>query len=263
MLHITGRRDDGYHLLQTVFQILDYGDELTFEVLESGSIVNHTPPAGVLPEDDLVVRAARLLQKSSNCSLGASIHLKKRLPLGGGLGGGSSNAATALVVLNDLWGLGCSTEQLCDLGLQLGADVPVFIRGHSAWGEGVGEKLTPIDLPRRWYLVIKPVVSIATAQLFQDSELTRNCHPITIADFLAGEGKNVFFPLVKRHYPEIARLADQLSVLGEVKLTGTGSCLFIAFDNEQAVHQAEKVLPDGLDYFIAQGLNRSPLYSLE
>ncbi|OOZ40670.1 4-(cytidine 5'-diphospho)-2-C-methyl-D-erythritol kinase [Solemya elarraichensis gill symbiont] len=261
MLHITGRRDDGYHLLQTVFQFLDYGDELGFEVLESGEIENSTPPAGVAHDDDLIVRAARLLQSDSGTRLGARIELEKRLPMGGGLGGGSSDAATTLVALNRLWGLEYSKQQLANLGLQLGADVPIFVYGEAAWGEGIGEKLTPVELPERWFLVVRPDVYIETPKLFHDSELTRNCHPITIADFLAGLGENVFFPLVKRRYPAVAEIADRLSALGEVKLTGTGSCLFIAFEDEKSAQDAVAKLPDGLEYFVARGVNRSPLYA--
>lgn len=261
MLHITGRRDDGYHLLQTVFQFLDYGDELGFEVLESGEIENSTPPAGVAHDDDLIVRAARLLQSDSGTRLGARIELEKRLPMGGGLGGGSSDAATTLVALNRLWGLEYSKQQLANLGLQLGADVPIFVYGEAAWGEGIGEKLTPVELPERWFLVVRPDVHIETPKLFHDSELTRNCHPITIADFLAGLGENVFFPLVKRRYPAVAEIADRLSALGEVKLTGTGSCLFIAFEDEKSAQDAVAKLPDGLEYFVARGVNRSPLYA--
>ncbi|OOY35621.1 4-(cytidine 5'-diphospho)-2-C-methyl-D-erythritol kinase [Solemya velum gill symbiont] len=262
MLHITGRRDDGYHLLQTVFQFLDYGDELGFEVLESGEIENSTPPAGVAHDDDLIVKAARLLQSDSGTRLGARIELDKRLPMGGGLGGGSSDAATTLVALNRLWGLEYSKQQLADLGLQLGADVPIFVHGEAAWGEGVGEKLTRIELPERWFLVVRPDIHIETHKLFHDSELTRNCHPITIADFLAGSGENVFFPVVKRRYPAVAEIVDRLSALGDVKLTGTGSCLFIAFEDEKRAQDAATKLPQGLDYFVARGVNRSPLYAV-
>ena len=243
MLHITGQRDDGYHLLQTVFQFLDYCDELTFQVLDAPLIENLDTPQGVAAEDDLIVRAAKSLQQASGCLHGARISLNKRLPMGGGLGGGSSDAATTLVALNHLWGTGYTRDELAQIGLELGADVPVFVRGQAAWAEGVGEELTPIELPEPWFLVVRPEISIATAQLFQDSELTRNCHPITIADFLAGSGENVFFPLVKKRYPGIAKLADQLSVLGDVRLTGTGSCLFIRFDREQAARDAEEQLP--------------------
>ncbi len=262
MLQITGRRDDGYHLLQTVFQFLDYGDEIGFEVLESGAIENTNPPAGVAHDDDLIARAARLLQSDSGTRLGARIELDKRLPMGGGLGGGSSDAATTLVALNQLWGLNYSKQELARLGLGLGADVPIFVHGEAAWGEGVGEKLTPIELPERWFLVVRPDVHIETAKLFQDSELTRNCHPITIADFLAGYGENVFFPLVKRRYSEVAEIADRLAAIGDVKLTGTGSCLFIAFEDEKSAQDAAEKLPDGLEYFVARGVNRSPLYAV-
>ncbi|SCZ57910.1 4-(cytidine 5'-diphospho)-2-C-methyl-D-erythritol kinase [Thiohalomonas denitrificans] len=258
-LHITGRREDGYHLLQTVFQFLDYGDELTFSLREDGRIERPSSLAGVAAEEDLVVRAARLLKKSSGCPLGADIRVDKRLPMGGGLGGGSSNAATTLVALNHLWGLGLSEEHLAALGLELGADVPVFVRGRAAWAEGVGEQLTPVELPEPWFVVIVPPASVSTAELFGAPELTRDCAPITIADFLSGAGSNVFEPVVRSRYSAVAEALDWLTNHGPARLTGSGGCIFAPFSDQQQAREVLAVLPEGWRGFVAQGRNRSPL----
>ncbi len=259
MLHITGRRDDGYHLLQSVFQFLDYGDTIHITVREDGEIRRLNTLAGVEAEQDLVVRAARLLQAESGCPLGADIRVEKILPMGGGLGGGSSDAATVLVALNRLWGVGMSPEQLATLGLQLGADVPVFVHGHAAWAEGVGEILEPVDLPEPWYLVLIPPVEVSTAEIFSDPQLTRDCQAIRIRDFLAGHGGNVCQPVASRHYPEIAQALTWLGQFAEAKMTGTGSCIFAAFDNEAQAQAVYQQLPDGWRGFVAKGSNRSAL----
>ena len=260
MLHITGRREDGYHLLQTVFQFVDYSDELSFEVTQSGAIHQLTPIAGVDAEDDLIIRAARLLQQRSGCSQGAAISIEKRLPMGGGLGGGSSDAATTLVALNQLWGVGLPVDELAALGGELGADVPVFVHGNTAWAEGIGDILQSIELPQPWYLVVKPSLEIATAQLFSDQELKRDCSAITIADFIAGDRLNVFTAVVKKRYPAVADMMNLLEKFGDVRLTGTGACLFLSFERQQQATEAARQIPQQWDYFIAQGLNRSPLY---
>ncbi len=260
MLHITGRREDGYHLLQTVFQFVDYSDELSFEVTQSGAIHQLTPIAGVDAQDDLIIRAARLLQQRSGCSQGAAISIEKRLPMGGGLGGGSSDAATTLVALNQLWGVGLPVDELAALGGELGADVPVFVHGNTAWAEGIGDILQSIELPQPWYLVVKPSLEIATAQLFSDQELKRDCSAITIADFIAGDRLNVFTAVVKKRYPAVADMMNLLEKLGDVRLTGTGACLFLSFERQQQATEAARQIPQQWDYFIAQGLNRSPLY---
>ncbi len=260
MLHITGRREDGYHLLQTVFQFVDYSDELSFEVTQSGAIHQLTPIAGVDAQDDLIIRAARLLQQRSGCSLGAAISIEKRLPMGGGLGGGSSDAATTLVALNQLWGVGLPVDELAALGGELGADVPVFVHGNTAWAEGIGDILQSIELPQPWYLVVKPSLEIATAQLFSDQELKRDCSAITIADFIAGDRLNVFTAVVKKRYPAVADMMNLLEKFGDVRLTGTGACLFLSFERQQQATEAARQIPQQWDYFIAQGLNRSPLY---
>ncbi len=260
MLHITGRREDGYHLLQTVFQFVDYSDELSFEVTQSGAIHQLTPIAGVDAQDDLIIRAARLLQQRSGCSQGAAISIEKRLPMGGGLGGGSSDAATTLVALNHLWGVGMPVDELAALGGELGADVPVFVYGNTAWAEGVGDILQQIELPQPWYLVVKPPLEIATAKLFSDQELKRDCSAITIADFIVGDRLNVFTAVVKKRYPAVTKMMKLLEKFGEVRLTGTGACLFLSFERQQQATETAQQIPQQWDYFVAQGLNRSPLY---
>ncbi len=258
-LHIIGRRSDGFHLLQTVFQFLDYGDRLQFAVREDGKIQRQTDLPGVTVESDLVVRAAHLLQSVTGCKLGADIALEKILHMGGGLGGGSSDAATTLVALNALWRQGLSEAQLAEIGLQLGADVPVFVHGRAAWADGVGEKLQAIDLPEPWYLVLTPPIAIATAAVFQAAELTRDCQPITICDFLAGIGGNVFVPVVRKQYPAVAEALDWLGQFSQASLTGTGSSVFAPFATEQAARAVEKQLPASWRGFVARARNCSPL----
>lgn len=284
-LHITGRRADGYHLLQTVFQILDYGDEMAFVPRADKTIRLVNQIDGVAENENLIWRAADLLKKSvaENISAlpenyGVDIFLKKVLPMGGGLGGGSSNAATTLVALNHLWGLNYPVEKLADIGLTLGADVPVFVCGHSAWGEGVGEKLQPLTLPDRWYVVIHPDVHISTAELFEHSELTRDCTPITIRGFGSGSAtRNVFEPLVCKQQPKVKEVLKLLFDYGtqasnpetdkpviRPRLTGTGSCVFLECETEtqaQNVHRAiAKDCGGCLNGFIARGVNESPLF---
>jgi len=259
MLRITGRRADGYHDLQTVFQLLDHGDRLAFEVREDGLIRKLNPPPGVPEDNGLAVRAARLLQQATGTPLGADIRLDKRLPLGGGVGGGSSDAATTLVALNHLWGTGLDEDRLAQLGRQLGADVPVFVRGHSAWAEGVGERLTPLDLPGRWYVVACPPVHVITAELFADPNLERNLPRITLADFMDGEHANVFEPVVVKRHPVIAEALDRLRPHGEPHLTGTGACVFCACADEDAARRALDALPAEWMGFIARGVSVSPL----
>ncbi|WP_455210949.1 4-(cytidine 5'-diphospho)-2-C-methyl-D-erythritol kinase [Kaarinaea lacus] len=262
-LHITGRRADGYHELQTVFQLLDFGDWVRLQVRDDGQIERLSPISGVEPQHDLTVRAARLLQQHCGCSLGVSIEIDKRIPMGGGLGGGSSDAATVLVVLNHLWQLGLGVDQLAQLGLSLGADVPVFVRGQSAWGEGIGEQLSPVELPEQWFFVLCPNVSIPTAELFASPQLTRDARPIKIRDYLAGAGLNVFEPLVRERYPAVNEAMMWLTeVSGEqARMTGTGSSIFVAVNNEQHAQQIQASLPDQWQAFYARGVNRSPLIS--
>jgi 4-diphosphocytidyl-2-C-methyl-D-erythritol kinase len=264
MLHITGRRSDGYHLLQTLFQILNFGDELSFEITNNSEITALFKMGDLPAEQNLIIRAARALQQQSGTSLGVKIDLIKRLPLGGGLGGGSSDAATTLVALNHLWGLHLSREQLAEIGLQLGADLPVFIHGHSAWAEGVGELLQPVSLPEPWFVVINPQIEVATGDIFGAKELTRDCPPITIRDLIsddalsAGFG-NVCQPIVTERYPVIAEAIKWLNHFEEARLTGTGACLFAAFKSQAEAASVLEQLPEQWSGFIAQGCNRSPL----
>lgn len=265
-LHITGRRADGYHALQTVFQFLDYGDELRVTARADGVIRAVHKLPGVTSEQDLTVRAARLLQENAGGSLGADIELTKRLPVGGGLGGGSSDAATTLVALNHIWKLGLSVDELAKLGLRLGADVPVFVHGRAAWAEGVGERLTPVDLSEPWYLVIAPPCRVSTREVFASPDLTRDAKPITIRDFLAGEGGNDCEVLVSGRYPEVAEALRWLGRHAPARMTGTGGCVFAAFPDESAARRvagqfiAER--PDGGQALVARGLNLSPLHRL-
>lgn len=258
-LHITGKRADGYHLLQTLFVFLDFTDQITLSVREDGAIRRPDGAEGVPEDADLTVRAARLLQEATGCPLGANIHVQKNIPMGGGLGGGSSDAATVLQGLNHLWQCGLDDDALAVLGLRLGADVPVFVRGHAAWAEGVGEQLTPVDIPPCWYVVIHPKVHVPTAELFSSPDLTRDCPPIKLATFLAGQGNNVFQPVVEKRYPEVAKAIAWLSQYSETRLTGSGSCLFAAVKSELAGKQILNELPDKWFGFIAQGVSISPL----
>lgn len=244
-LHILKQRADGYHDLQTLFQILDYGDELTFEPLASENIEIQPALEDCKPEDNLIWKAAKLLQnaregisgeKKPNKGKqykGVSISVTKRIPVGGGIGGGSSNAATTLLGLNHLWNLGLSIDELAHLSLELGADVPIFVRGESAWAEGIGEIIKPVELKPAWFVVITPSCSISTAKIFQHEQLTRSSSPIKIRAFLAGGTRNDCESLVRKLYPEIDKAINDLSQFGDAKLTGTGACIFATFDNEQ------------------------------
>lgn len=258
-LHVLGRRDDGYHRLQTVFQFLDYGDAIDVAVRDDGQIRRIRPLHGVPEDRDLTLRAARLLQQHSGIRQGADISLDKRLPMGGGLGGGSSDAATVLVALNHLWRLGWSTDRLAVLALTLGADVPVFVAGQAAWAEGVGEQLTPVTLPEPWYLILCPAVTVSTAEVFSAPELTRNTRPITISDFLAGRARNDCEPLVRRRYPAVDEALGWLSRYGAARMTGTGACVFAAFESAAQAHATRRNLPPGWNGFVGRGCNRSPL----
>lgn len=264
-LHITGQREDGYHLLQTVFQFLDYADIISLTLRDDSNIVRVSDLAGVLAEDDLVVKAAKLLQIHCKCQLGADISVEKRLPMGGGLGGGSSNAASVLVGLNDLWSCGLCQQELMELGVQLGADVPVFIFAQSAWAEGVGERLKPIDLPKKWFLVLKPKINVSTAKVFANSQLRRDCSTITIRDFLTGQTQNignVCEKPVREMYPEVDQALDDLSHYcgdGQAKLTGTGACVFAAFDKREDADKVFSKLSKKWSGFVAQSMEQTPL----
>lgn len=259
-LHITGRRPDGYHQLQTLFQLLDYGDELSFVSRSDGAV--HVTPAlpGVAQEDNLIYRAARELQAFTGCTTGAHIELTKRLPMGGGIGGGSSNAATTLLGLNHLWQTGLSLDELATLGGKLGADVPVFVRGRTAWAEGIGDELTPLDLPQTWYVVLVPECAISTAKIFSHKDLTRDTPDIKVAAFLEEGGKNDCQPVVERLYPQVKDAVDWLSRFGPARLTGTGACVFSPFPSEQSALEVFAKRPKQLNGFVAVGANESLLH---
>ncbi len=259
-LHVTGRRADGYHLLQSVFRFVDHGDTVWLGVRKDGLIRRLEEIPGVPEENDLTLRAARLLKDATACSLGADIRLEKRLPMGGGLGGGSSDAATVLLALNRLWDLGLSRQRLQELALQLGADVPVFVFGESAFAEGVGELLAPIALQPAWYVVLIPPVQVATAEIFAAPELTRNTSPIKIADFLSGAGGNDLQPVVEMRYPEVARHLAWLGKFGDARMTGSGACVFLAVRDEAKALAILQELPLDMQGFIARGLDRHPLF---
>jgi 4-diphosphocytidyl-2-C-methyl-D-erythritol kinase len=263
-LHVTARRPDGYHDLQTIFQLLDWGDELRLEVSGDRRIERVSGPAAIAPDEDLCVRAARLLQRVTNVSQGVRIHLRKRIPLGGGLGGGSSDAATTLAVLDHLWGTALGAPALCQLALELGSDVPVFVQGSSAWAEGRGEVLTPVELPERWYLIIHPGVAVGTREIFQAPELTRNSPVITIraasaALGLGSDARNDCEPVVRSSFPPVAAALEWLAIRASAHLSGTGSCIFAAFVKAADAERVAAQVPDEWTSYVARGVNRSPL----
>lgn len=260
-LRILGRRDDGYHELQTVFRLLDWGDEVRLRVREGGEVRRFRGADGVTEQEDLVVRAARLLQQHTGCEAGADIEVTKRIPMGGGLGGGSSDAATVLVALNWLWRLDLDEDTLAGLGRQLGADVPVFVRGRSAWAEGVGERLSPMRLPPRRYVVLDPRESVPTGALFQASELTRNAQRATISSFASGEtAENAFQPVVRARYPRVADALDWLGRFGEARLSGSGGCVFLELRSLARAHAVADRCPAAFDAYVASGVDVSPLH---
>lgn len=266
LLRITGRRADGYHALQTLFQLLDVGDTLHVTATSESAAVTLTPAlAGVAAEDNLIVRAARLLQRETGCRHGAHIELEKRLPMGGGLGGGSSNAATTLLALDHLWGLNLGIERLATLGLELGADVPVFVRGQTAWAEGVGERLVPVDLAPSWFVVVRPDVEISTAAIFSDPGLTRDSTVISMRRALAGASPDAVWrndceSVVRALHPEVDRALIWLGQQGPAMLTGTGACVFCPLDDERQADQMLLDVPDEWHAFKARGSNRSTLH---
>lgn len=264
-LYITGQRADGYHLLQTLFQFLDYGDTLTIEPRQDGELRLLTPVAGVPDEENLIVRAARLLMQAAAdrgqlaAGSGADISIDKRLPMGGGLGGGSSNAATVLVALNHLWNCGFSDDELAALGLQLGADVPVFVHGHAAFAEGIGEVLTPVEPEEKWYLVAHPGVSIPTPVIFRDPELPRTTPVRSISTLLKCEFRNDCEVIARKRFREVDAALSWLLEYAPSRLTGTGACVFAEFDTESAARQVQEQAPEWLQSFVARGVNVSPL----
>ncbi len=262
-LHITGRRSDGYHTLQTVYQFIDLCDVLQFSVREDKDVTLETDFNEVSAEDNLVVRAARALQSQSGTRSGANIQLTKAIPTGGGLGGGSSDAATTLVALNELWRLGLSIKELAEIGVTVSADVPVFVYGQASWAEGIGEKLTPVAPLEPWYFVLNPNVQISTEALFNVPELTRNTSPITIRDFMDGRSTNVFEPIVTARYPEVRAALEWLSLNNagsRAKMSGTGSCVFSACETQQQAAALLNKLPEPMTGYVVKGHNASPMY---
>ena len=262
-LHVVGRRADGYHLLQTVFRFIDLCDWVDIEVRDDGVIARSRPIEGVSESDDLVLRAARLLQESTGTRQGANIGVEKHIPMGGGLGGGSSDAATTLLALNRLWGMELDKTELATLGLRLGADVPVFIHGFNAWAEGIGEELTPLDLSPCWYVLIHPGVSVQTGQIFGAPELTRTTIPLKIAPFSAGLGfdrcHNDLEPVVRSKFPQVALALDWLKSFGDARMSGSGACVFAAFQSEAEARSVAQRVPSEWRGYAVQGLDRHPL----
>jgi 4-diphosphocytidyl-2-C-methyl-D-erythritol kinase len=259
-LHVIGRRKDGYHLLQTVFQFLDLSDEMVFKVRKDGIINVHTLNAHIPMDDNLVFKAASLFQTYTKSQYGADIMLDKNIPLGSGLGGGSSNAATTLLALNFLWQTSVGNKELADLALKLGADVPIFIFGKAAFGEGVGERLTPISPSEDWVLLLQPSCAASTQKIFCDTELTRNTRKITIAQFLENGGNNDCEPIARKHYPEIANALDCLNQFAHARMSGSGSSVFACFRNKEDAVEIAKKIPVAIKRIITKGLNISPLY---
>jgi len=271
-LHITGQRSDGLHSLQTIFQILDLCDTLQFDITDDG-VISRVSESDIPEDDDLIIKAARLLQSHAKVTKGASLYIDKQLPIGGGLGGGSSNAATTLVALNHLWHCGLQMEALAELGIQLGADVPIFIHGISAWAEGIGEQISAINLPKSTYVVIFPDIFVSTGKVFAHSQLQRDCATITIRDFskeLNNSGyeaafrkvENVCEPVVRDMVPEVDAALQDLSKFAPARLTGTGACVFARFESDVAAQLAWQELHKKWNVFVTQGVNRSPLYNV-
>lgn len=258
-LHIVGRRPDGYHLLQTAFRMLDWGDEIILRRRDDGLIVRTTDVPGVAAEADLVVRAARALQAATGSTFGAEIGVEKRIPMGGGLGGGSSDAASVLVALNRLWACGLSRERLQEIGLTLGADVPFFIFGQTAFAEGVGEALQPLSVPPAWYLMVAPNVSVPTAEVFSAEELTRDSEILIMRAFAMHTTRNDMQATVCKKFPEVAEALVWLSQFGAARMSGSGACIFAPFDSKEKAEQVAAVAPQGWKVWVAEGLDRHPL----
>ena len=270
-LQITGQREDGYHNIQTVFQFLDISDRLRFKLRDDGKIRRKTDNEGIKSEDDLVIKAAYALKAATGTDKGVDIYLQKILPVGGGVGGGSSDAATTLMVLNYLWKTGLDIEQLAEIGLALGADVPIFVHGQASFAQGTGNQLEAVEPEEPWYLIVQPEIHISTAKIFSDSQLTRDSQGIRICDLQIGTANeaqifdglgNVFEPVVTQQYPEIAEVIRYLRKSGNARLTGTGACVFVAFNSKDEAQQELAKLPDSWTGFVAKGLNRSPLQDM-
>ncbi len=259
-LNIIGRRNDGYHLLETVFQFIDLCDELQFTLNDEGDVRRLPGNSPVAAADDILLGAAMLLQSRFGVSRGVNISIDKRIPIGGGLGGGSSNAATCLLALNQLWRLGQSVDQLSEIGIELGADVPVFVRGRAAWGTGIGEVLEPINLDEPIYLVIDPKIKVSSAQIFGAQELTRNNDPLTIRAFLRGSVSNVCEPVVRKLYPQVGEAIDWLSQYAAARMSGTGACVFAALDSHEQAETVKSRVPEQWTGYVTRAMNRNPVH---
>jgi 4-diphosphocytidyl-2-C-methyl-D-erythritol kinase len=257
-LHVTGQREDGYHELQTLFQLLEWGDQITLELADAGGITLAQQLDGVLERDNLIIKAARRLTDHLTEQPNVVIHVEKNIPMGAGLGGGSSNAATALLGLNTLLGLDRSLDELAEIGASLGADVPVFIYGKTAWAEGIGDQLTPLELPVRWYTIVCPGCHVSTQAVFSAPELTRDTPPITIPAFFEGGVRNDLQSVVTARYPEVRNALISLEELAPAMMTGSGACVFSSFDNEAAARQVAAELAPRFDVVVAKGMNQHP-----
>ncbi len=260
MLNIIGRRDDGYHLLETVFQFIDLCDDLQFTVNDEGVVRRLPGNSPVVAADDILLRTAMLLQSRFQVGKGVNISIDKRIPVGGGLGGGSSNAATCLLALNQLWGLGQSLDQLSEIGIELGADVPVFVGGRAAWGTGIGEVLEPVELNESIYLVIDPKIEVSSVQIFGAQELTRNNDPLTIRAFLRGSASNVCEPVVRKLYPQVDEAIDWLSQYAAARMSGTGACVFAAVDGHERAEAVKSRVPKQWTAYVTRAMNRNPVH---
>ncbi|MBV8464432.1 MAG: 4-(cytidine 5'-diphospho)-2-C-methyl-D-erythritol kinase [Burkholderiales bacterium] len=261
-LHVVGRRADGYHLLQTAFRLIDFSDTIHIAATDADEVVLESPLPGVAPEQDLTVRAARLLKQETGCALGCRLRVDKRLPMGGGLGGGSSDAATVLMALNHQWQLGLKRQALQDIGLKLGADVPFFIYGRDAFAEGVGERFQPISLPDQWYVVLIPPVQVPTVEIFSDPDLTRDTPPIIMAAFPSSQVRNDLEAVAKKKYPIVAEYLDWLSQFAPAMMTGSGACVFAAFGTQEETERVMQSLPGSMRGFLARNLMQHPLSNL-
>lgn len=261
-LHILGQRPDGYHDIQTVFQFVDWCDELNFHLRDDGRINLNPELFGVQDADNLIVKAAHALQQHADCQLGADIILNKNIPMGAGLGGGSSDAATTLLALNQLWKLNLDLDQLTEIGVELGADVPVFVHGHSAWAEGIGDKLTPIILPEPWYLLAMPPCHVMTGSLYQDPRLRRDNKPLTIGSYHLGDGVNDFTPIVREDFPQVGQALDWLNQHGQGYMTGSGGTCFAQFDSAEEASRIAAQAPKSFATRVVKGMNHSPLQKL-
>ncbi len=261
-LHINAQREDGYHEIQTIFQFIDLADQLTFTINKAGKLNLHYSNSSINAKTNLIMRAAKALHEATSCNVGIDISITKNIPIGGGLGGGSSDAATTLLALNHLWQTKLTTSQLIEIGVKLGADIPIFIHGHSAWAEGIGDQLQTIDLPEGWMVLIAPPVHVATAEIFFDKALSRDTSPCKMSASLVDTGHNDCEPIVRQHYPEVAKALDWLSGFAPARITGTGGCIFAAVASQKDAEAIIEKMPKNCKGFVVHTLNQSPVMDL-